>query len=285
MKKISSIKTIAVFMGIFLLVAPTTTNALFWINGTSDSGSIAFSTALLIPLPLFNLTVTESEQPIDIFGVAQLSLSEHDDVNNYNTLLITPAIGDPLEIPVPYGSFGLHYLTVSGWPSPDIEESEIAVYLSVANGIVKSTIVSNTDFTISIEREELLQLLALLVPETAFDEYIAEGPFDIEFSLQGNSSGEATVTNPTISGSFDYSLTLPQDVVNIEFPIELPDHYAGNVSLDATFNWDKWTFFTPIAGIELSATLTFNGKEHTLGPVQFDMLPSGTLVFWLDKKE
>jgi hypothetical protein len=51
------------------------------------------------------------------------------------------------------------------------------VYLSVAYGRVVSTIKINFDQTISVERDQLIGILATFLPEIDFDEFIGGGPF------------------------------------------------------------------------------------------------------------
>jgi len=166
------------------------------------------------------------------------------------------------------------------------DQSDIYGYLSVAHGRVVSDIKSDIDLTISVEREQLIKLLALFVPEvTDFDEFIGEGPFDLNFSLLGDLPGTATQTNPIISGNFEYSLTLPEDILDIQIPFEIPNEFEGSLSIDASFNWDNWNPFLPFTTVELSITLTHEGEDTPLDPIEFDFLPRGTFILWLDREE
>lgn len=276
-------KTLVTLMGILLLILPAHAKAFIWLNGNSTSGNITISASVLIPLPLTNLTITESAPPNDLFGIIQLTIIGHDDVNKCNTLQISIGSEDPIELPVSYGSFGLHYLLLPGWPSLGIDQSELYAYLSVAYAHVSSTINCNIDHSISIERDQIIELLALLLPGINFDEYIAEEEqFDVDISLNGELSGKATFTDPTISGNFDYSLTLPEDIFDIEIPIEIPNEFEGSISIAADF---EWKLFSPFTTVNVSITLTIDGEEKSLGPISFDFLPGGTFILWLDREE
>ena len=106
----------------------------------------------------------------------------------------------------------------------------------------------------------------------------------IRFLLDGEFSGIATEANPTISGEFAYSLTLPENLIDFELPVELPNQFDGQVSLTTSFDWTLFSIFTRV--INLSATLTLDGEELlTLGPINFDLLPGGTFIFHLDRDE
>ena len=102
-------KMLAALVGVFLLTMPFNAHALITTSGSSTSGNITALTSILIPIPIINLSITESGET-DFFGIAQFTIAGHDDTNNYNNLQITIGSGEPLEIPVPYGSFGLNYL-------------------------------------------------------------------------------------------------------------------------------------------------------------------------------
>lgn len=276
-------KTLVMLIGIFLLILPAKVKALIWLNGNSASGNIAISAAVLLPLPFINLTIIESEPPTDFFGIAQLAIIGHDDDNKYNTLQIRIGSEDPLELPVSYGSFGLHYLLTPGWPSLGLDQSEIYSYLSVGYGLVDSTISFDIDQSISIDRDQLVELLTIFLPGVNFDDYIVkEEQFDVAVSLIGDLSGKATLADPTIAGDFTFSLTLPDDIFIIEIPIEIPNEFEGSLSTEADFNWVP---FSPFTTVNISATLRFNGEETKLDPIQFDFLPSGTFILWLDKEE
>ena len=277
-------KNLVTLIVVFLFIIPANVDALISLNGTSDSGNIAISASVLIPLPLINLTITESDET-DFFGIAQLTIIDHDEDKKYNILQITTASKEPIEFPVPYGEFGLKYHLSPGRLSPSgKDQSEIYGYLSVAHGLVVSDIKSDIELTISVEREQLINLLLPFVPEEIdLDEVIGEGPFAIGFSLEGDLSGRATTTNPTISGDFVYSLTLPEDIFAIEIPIEIPNN-QGSLLIDASFNWDNWNFFLPFATVELSISLTHEEEEILLDPISFDFLPIGTFILWLDRE-
>ena len=55
-------KILLTLIGIFLLITPANVNALISLNGTSGSGNINMLASIFIPLPLINLTITESEE-------------------------------------------------------------------------------------------------------------------------------------------------------------------------------------------------------------------------------
>lgn len=268
---------------LFLLIIPINVDALIWLNGNSLPGNINISASILIPFPLINLFITESQET-DLFGIIQMTISGHDDINKYNTLQISTGYEAPSEISVPYGSFGLNYLLLpDSWPPWGVDLSEIYVYLSVASDHVVSNIKSNIDRSVSIERDQLLSLLKLLLPELNLDSEIGEGPFEISFSLIGNISGTATPSNPNLSGEIQYNLTLPENLVVIENPLfEIPTEFEGTLSLTATFNWDKWNFFFPFASGNISVTLITEGKELPISSIPFELLPGGTFILWLD---
>jgi len=275
-------KPILTLIGIFLLITPVNADALIWLNGNSDPGNITISAAVLIPLPFINLTITESQET-DLLGIAQLTITGHDDNNKYNTLQISIGSDDPIELPISYGSFGLHYLILPDWPSLLADQSDIYVYLSVAYGRVKSTINCDINQTISIERDQLIELLTPFLPE-GIDPYavIGKGPFNVGFELNGELSDTATQAIPTISGNFEYSFTLPENIFII--PLDLPD-IQGNALIEASFNWDNWNFFSPFTTVDLSITLTYEGEVTPLDPIEFDLLPGGTFILWLEKEE
>ena len=190
-----------------------------------------------------------------------------------------------MEIPVPYGSFGVNYLTLSnGFPPLGANQSDIYGYLSVAYNSVVADIKSTVDLTISIEREELIELLTSFTPpEIDLGEFIGDGPFEVGLSLEGELSGTATPTSPTISGEFDYSLTLPADIFAVEIPFfEIPEELQGKISIEASFSWDNWSFFSPFSTVNLSITPTFEEEELQFDPITFDFLPVGTCILWLD---
>lgn len=137
---------------LFLLIIPINVDALIWLNGNSLPGNINISASILIPFPLINLFITESQET-DLFGIIQMTISGHDDINKYNTLQISTGYEAPSEISVPYGSLGLDYLLLpDSWPPWGVDLSEIYVYLSVASDHVVSNIKSNIDRSVSIER-------------------------------------------------------------------------------------------------------------------------------------
>lgn len=280
MKRIEKYNKIPVtLIALFLFIIPANADALISLNGTSVSGDITISTFVLVPFPI-TINITESEET-DFFGIAQLTIIEHNDDNKYNTLQITIGSKEPIELPVPYGEFGLKYHLSPGRSSPyGKDQSDIYSYLSVAHGLVVSDIKSDIELTISVEREQLINLLLSFVPEEIdLDEVIGEGPFAIGFSLEGDLSGRATMTNPTISGDFVYSLTLPEDIFTIEIP-----NIQGSLLIDASFNWDNWNFFLPFTTVELSISLTHEEEEILLDPISFDFLPMGTFILWLDRE-
>jgi len=277
-------KNLVTLSVIALLIIPVNVDALISLNGTSVPGNITISASVLVPLPL-TINITESEET-DFFGIAQLTIIDHDDDNKYNTLRITTTSKEPLELAIPYGEFGLKYHLSPGRSSPlGKDQSEIYGYLSVAHDRVVSDIRSDIELTFSFEREKLIELLTSFVSEEIdLDTVIGEGPFVLGFSLAGDLSDTATLTNPTISGEFNYSLTIPDNIFIIEIPVEIPS-IQGSVSIEASFNWDNWNFFLPFATVELSISLTHEGEETLLDPIEFDLLPRGTFILWLDREE
>jgi hypothetical protein len=276
-------KILTALIAVSLLIMPVKAHALLVATGNSLSGNINAVAAVVLPFIGINLSITETGPPTDLFGIAQLTISKHDDINKYNSLQITMGADEPLEIPVPYGSFGLSYLMAPGWPSIGVDQSDLYAYLSVAYGSVIADVRSNVDITLSFEKEELLELLKIFVPDTDLSALIGEGPFDISISLTGGIEGTATEANPTISGAFDYSLTLPEDLIDIGLPIEIPNEFQGSLSIEASFDWVLFALFN---SVNLSLTLTQNGEELLpLDPITFDLLPSGTFIFYLDKQE
>jgi len=261
MKQIQN-KILLTLIGIFLFITPANVDALIFLNGTSGSGNITLLASIFVPFPLINLTITESEET-DFFGIAQLIISDHDDSKKHNMLQISTGLKDPVEFPVPYGSF----------------------YFSVANGYVVSDIRTTVDLTISLEREELIELLTpFMPPEMDLDQFVGEGPFDSDFSLDGELTGTATENSPTISGEFNYHLTLPEDLFILEsgrFEMPTPDTFEGKLSIEASFNWDNWSLFLPFATAELSITHTLAEEELQLDPINLDFLPGGTFTLWL----
>jgi len=274
------------FIAISLLIIPASADALIWFKGTSQPGELTTSTALLIPFPIINTTITESGVS-DLFGIAQFTISEHDDTNNYNTLQISTDAGDAIKLPVPYGSLGLNYrLVPKAFPPLAVDQSDFYGYLSVDNGSVTGTITIATDFSLTIERDQLIEFITPFLPDLeVFEQFIGAGPFDLGFSLHGELSGKATLTHPTISGNFDYLIDLPEDIFTQEIPtdIPLPDQYQGSLSIEATCNWDNWSFLSPFASVSLSLVHSFQGEEHLFDPINFDFLPRGTFILWFDR--
>jgi len=271
-----------------LLIIPANVDAFISLKGTSASGNIKTTLSVLIPLPLIRINITESGAT-DFFGIAQLTIIEHDDNKKANTLQITMGSENPIELPVPYGSFGLkHFLLPGAWPPAGTRQSDIYGYLSVAYGRVLCIVENDIDLSISIEREQLIELLTPFFPEGInLDLFIGEGPFDLGVSLMGDFSGRATLTNPTISGSFDCTITLPiDDIFEIEIPFEIPNEIEGSLSIEASFNWDNWNLFLPFAGVNLTITpnLTYEEEVISIDPISisFDLLPRGTFILWLD---
>ncbi|MBW1838871.1 MAG: hypothetical protein JRI49_02965, partial [Deltaproteobacteria bacterium] len=58
--------------------------------------------------------------------------------------------------------------------------------------------------------------------------------------------------------------------------------FSGSLSIEALFDW---AFFSPFTAVNLSLTLTSGENVKTLDPIQFNFLPDGTLILWLDKEE
>jgi len=271
---------------IYVCIIPVTANALIWLKGTSQSGELTTSVALLVPFPAINTTVTEALAH-DLFGIAQLAISEHDDIHEYNKLQISFSEGDSIQFPVPYGAFGLSYrLRPNAIPSRGRDESDFYWYLSVSKDAVVADTIIETDYSFTMERDRLIEFITPFVPEIeAYEDLIGAGPFDFGFSLRGELSGKATVTNPTISGSIDYSIDLPEDIFSQEIPMEipLPDTYQGSVSIEATFNWDNWSFLMPCASVTFSFVNSIEGEEYPFDPITFDLLPRGTFTLWFDR--
>lgn len=273
-------------IGIFFLITPVHVDALIFLNGTSDSGNITLLASILVPLPLINLTVTESDET-DFFGIAQLIISNHDDSKKHNMLQISTGLQDPIEIPVPYGSFGFNYrMLPNGLPPSGMDQSDIYGYFSVAHGSVVSDIRATIDLTVSMEHDELVEFLTpFMPPEIDLDQLIGEGPFDSDFSLNGELTGTATENSPTISGEFTYQLTLPEDMFILEkglFEMPTLDACQGKLSIEARFNWDNWNLFLPFATAELSMTQTLAEEEWQLDSINLDFLPAGTFTLWVD---
>jgi len=65
--------------------------------------------------------------------------------------------------------------------------------------------------------------------------------------------------------------------------IPLPDTYQGSVSIEATFNWDNWSFLMPCASVTLSLVNSIEGEEYPFDPITFDLLPRGTFILWFDR--
>jgi len=269
-----------------VLIIPATADALIWLKGTSQSGELTTSVALLVPFPAINTTINESHAH-DLFGIAQLAISEHDDIHEYNKLQISFSEGDSLQVPVPYGAFGLSYrLRPNAVPSAGRDESDFYWYLSVGKDAVIADMTIETAYSFTMERDRLIEFITLFVPEIeAYEDIIGAGPFDFGFSLRGELSGEATVSNPTIAGNVDYSIDLPDDLFTQEIPMEipLPDSYHGTVFIEATFNWDNWSFWLPCAGVSLSFVNSVEGEEYPFDPITFDLLPRGTFTLWFDR--
>ena len=280
-------KLLVALMGIFLLLMPIPVNALIWLNGNSQSGTIVSSGSIFLPIPFINVTITESRET-DFFGIAQLTITDYDDTTLYNTLQIRTDGKDPLHLPVPYGSLGLMYLMKPNGFSPvGANQSDIYGYLSVGRDAVTSVIESSLQFSMRIEREQLIALATPLMPGfEAFEEFIGEGPFEIACTLDGSLSGTATEINPTITGSFDYVLTLPEEIFTIALSPEIPifDEFRGNLSLEARFNWDHWDIFSPFVSVSLALNHTSQEEELALEPVTLDFLPRGTTLLWLDRE-
>jgi hypothetical protein len=275
-------KILTALIAVSLFIMPVKAHALITASGNSGSGIITVSAAILLPWPII-IPITEAGET-DFFGIAQLKISKRDDINKYNSLQITMGSDEPFEIPIPYGSFGLSYLMAPNWPSLGADQSDLYAYLSVAYGSVIANVSSKVDITLSFQKEEILELLKIFVPDTDLSALIGEGPFDIDISLTGGIDGTATAANPTISGGkFDFSLTFPEDLLDIGIPIEMPNEFGGSLSIDASFDWAPSSFFSSVS---LSPTLTLDGADPSpLDPITFDLLPSGTIIFNLDQQE
>jgi len=89
-------KILLPLIGILVLLSARA-DALIWINGDSDPGNIAFKTAVLLPLPLINLSITESEVT-NLLGGLQLTITEHDDENKYNLRQINTGSEELIEL-------------------------------------------------------------------------------------------------------------------------------------------------------------------------------------------
>ena len=173
---------------------------------------------------------------------------------------------------------------IPGWPSWGVDQSELYAYLSVAYGSVVSDLESTLDITISISRDQLIELLTLFLPNLNLDGLLREGPFDVSLSFIGSLKETATMDNPDISGVFNYSLILPEDLINIDLPIpiDIPTKLEGTVSIAASFEWVLFSLFT---SVHVSISITQNGEELlALDPIDFDLLPGGTFILWLDKE-
>jgi hypothetical protein len=281
-------KLLVALLGISLLFMPTPADALFWLTGNSEAGTIVTSGSILIPIPFINFTITESMET-DIFGIAQLTISDYNDTDHYNTLQIRTGAKDPIHLPVPYGSLGLLYLMKPKGLSPmGVNQSDMYGYLSVGRNAVTSVIESSLHFSTSIEREKLIALATPLVPGfEAFEEMMGEGPFELECTLDGSLSGTATEENPTITGSFDYVLTLPDDIFTTALSPEIPvfDEFRGTLTLEVSFNWDHWNLFAPFVSVSLALNHTSQEEELPLEPITLDFLPRGTTILWLDRDE
>ena len=170
----------------------------------------------------------------------------------------------------------------------NVNQSDVYGYLSVAHGAVMCTIESSLHFSMSFEREELIALLRTFMPDSEnLAEFIGEGPFEIACTLDGSLAGTATAAHPTITGSFNYALNLPQGV----FPgapspdMPVPDALRGRLLIEAIFNWDHWGVFAPFVSVTLSLRSIFQEEELPLEPVTLDFLPRGTTIIWLDRDE
>jgi hypothetical protein len=116
---------------------------------------------------------------------------------------------------------------------------------------------------------------------------MGEGPFELECTLDGSLSGTATEENPTITGSFDYVLTLPDDIFTTALSPEIPvfDEFRGTLTLEVSFNWDHWNLFAPFVSVSLALNHTSQEEELPLEPITLDFLPRGTTILWLDRDE
>jgi len=147
MTKRAYTKLLVALMGMFLLFMPASADALIWLTGNSESGAIVTSGALLIPIPFINFTITDSRET-DFFGIAQLTISDYDDTNYYNTLQIRTAAKEAMHLPVPYGSLGLMYLMrPKGFSPAGVNQSDMYGYLSVSRNAVTSVIESSIHFS------------------------------------------------------------------------------------------------------------------------------------------
>ena len=155
------------------------------------------------------------------------------------------------------------------------------MYLSVAYGRVVSTIKIDFDQTISVESNQLIGILATFLPEIDFDEFIGGGAFESNFSLKGNLSEKATVTNPTTQGEFHYSFTLLEEILDIESPFEIPEKRECGLFIKALFDWSPYLSFTTV---NLSTIITLEGKEIEMDQTQIDFIPNGTFILWFDKE-
>jgi len=283
-------KNLLTLIVIFALIIPAKADAIsIGFSGNSTSGKIGASGLVsLLPLPIilpFLKIITETKETKVLFGIAKLTISEHDDMKKYNKLKITSGLATPIELPVPYGASSLKYHTgyVPFNTNPvKARDSDIYYKLSVGKTGVYALIKSNINQTLSVEKEQLLKLLELFFPEgTDLSQYIGDGPFDISISLTGETEGTA---NP-ITGTFVFNFTLPEEITSLLSPYGiLPEDgkIEGSLAINASFNTDNMKLFFPFATVNLSLTLTYEGEETQLDSITFDLLPKGTIVFWVD---
>lgn len=155
------------------------------------------------------------------------------------------------------------------------------MYLSVVYGRVVSTIKIDFDQTISVERDQLIGILATFLPETDFDEFIGGGLFLSNFSLKGNLSEKETVTNSTTQGEFHYPFTLPEEILDIEGPFEIPEKCECGLFIKAFFDWSPSLAFTTV---NLFTIIILDGKEIEMNQTQIDFIPNGAFILWFDKE-
>jgi len=82
-------------------------------------------------------------------------------------------------------------------------------------------------------------------------------------------------------GESHYSFTLPEEILDIKIPFEIPEKRECGLFIKALFDWSPYLSFTTV---NLSTIITLEGKEIEMDQTQIDFIPNGTFIVWFDKE-
>ena len=82
-------------------------------------------------------------------------------------------------------------------------------------------------------------------------------------------------------GEFHYSFTLPEEILDIKIPFEIPEKRECGLFIKVLFDWSPYLSFTTV---NLSTIITLEGKEIEMDQTQINFIPNGTFIVWFDKE-